>query len=96
MVHRDRVAVIDDGVEFTYEEFHDRCQRLAGALVGAGVLPGDRVSVLAPNTHVALEAHCGVPWSGAVLNALNTRLSAAELASIVRTLARRFSSVTGL
>ena len=83
LVFGDRVAVIDGERTFTYAELHDRCRRLAGALRAAGVGPGDRVSTLVPNTHVALEAHFGVAWAGAVLNALNTRLSAAELTWIV-------------
>ena len=82
-VHRDRLALVDGQVRRTYEELAQRCERLAGALAGLGVTPGDRVSVLAPNTGLALEAHFGVPWAGAVLNALNTRLSAGELAYIV-------------
>jgi fatty-acyl-CoA synthase len=77
------VAVLDGDLEFTYAELLERCERLAGALAGLGVEPGDRVSVLAPNVHVALEAHFAVPFAGAVLNALNTRLSAAELGYIM-------------
>ena len=83
LVFGDRPAVIDGERTFTYAELHDRCGRLAGALRAAGVNPGDRVSTLVPNTHVALEAHFGVAWAGGVLNALNTRLSAGELAWIV-------------
>ena len=83
VVHRDQVALVDGDVRRSYAELADRCERLAGALAGLGVAPGDRVSLLAPNTGVALEAHFGVPWAGAVLNALNTRLSAPELAWIV-------------
>jgi fatty-acyl-CoA synthase len=82
-VYGEDVAVVDGDVRRTYAELADRCERLAGALPGLGVEPGDRVSVLAPNTGTALEAHFGVPWAGAVLNALNTRLSAEELAYIV-------------
>ena len=78
-----RTALVDGEVRRTYAELGDRCERLAGALAGLGVAPGDRVSVLSPNTGLALEAHFGVPWAGAVLNALNTRLAAGELAWIV-------------
>ncbi len=53
------------------------------ALSQLGVRPGDVVSVLSPNNNVLLEAHFGVPFAGAVLNALNTRLSSDELAYIV-------------
>ena len=82
-VYGDRLALVDGDVRRTYAELADRCERLAGALAGLGVGPGDRVSVLAPNVGVALESHYGVPLAGAVLNALNTRLSADELGYIV-------------
>jgi fatty-acyl-CoA synthase len=75
--------VVDGDLEFTYAELLERCERLAGALAALGVEPGDRVSVLAPNVHVALEAHFAVPFAGAVLNALNIRLVAPELGYIV-------------
>jgi fatty-acyl-CoA synthase len=75
--------VIDGERRFSYAEFLDRCLRLAGALRAMGVAEGGRVAVLAPNTHVLLEAHYGVPFSGAVLVALNTRLTSADLSFIV-------------
>src|SRR3954466_8182456 len=36
---------------YTYEEFVDRVERLAGALVDLGIQPGDRVATFAWNTH---------------------------------------------
>jgi fatty-acyl-CoA synthase len=82
-VYADRTAYADDSLEYTYGDLGDRSDRLAGALRRLGVKPGDRVSVLCPNTNVALEAHFGVPGAGAVLNSLNTRLSATELEYII-------------
>ena len=82
-VYADRCAVIDGGREFSYAEFLERCLRLAGALRSTGVREGDRVAVLAPNTHVLLESHYGVPFAGGVLVALNVRLTASDLAAIV-------------
>jgi fatty-acyl-CoA synthase len=82
-VYGDRVAVIDGERQFTYAEFLDRCRRLSGALRRMGVAEGGRVAVLAPNTHVLLEAHYGVPFAGAVLVALNVRLTVGDLAFIV-------------
>jgi fatty-acyl-CoA synthase len=79
--HGDRTAVVDGELRFTYAQLHDRCRRLAGALVP---LAGGRpAAVLAPNTHVLLEANFGVPWAGVPLVAVNTRLSAAEVAYIL-------------
>jgi fatty-acyl-CoA synthase len=82
-IYADRTAVIDDAYRCTYGEFLDRCLRLSGALRNMGVAEGGRVAVLAPNTRVLLESHYGVPFAGAVLVALNTRLTAADLATLV-------------
>ena len=79
--HADRTAVVDGERRFTYAEMHDRCRRLAGGL--APLAEGRPVAVLAPNTHVLLEANFGVPWAGAPLVAVNTRLSAGEVAYIL-------------
>ncbi len=82
-VYADRVAVIDGGRSFTYGEFWSRAQKLAGALRARGVKAGDRVAVLSSNSHVLLECHYGVPLSGAVLLALNVRLTPDDLAWII-------------
>ncbi len=83
LVFADRVAVIDGDLRYTYREFRERCDRLAGALIARGVNPGDRVAVLAPNNRIPLEAHNGVPKAAAVLVAMNYRLAPPELAYIV-------------
>jgi fatty-acyl-CoA synthase len=83
-VYPDKIAVIDGARRFTYRDFHARCRRLASALARRGIGPGDTVSVIAPNGPALLEAHYGVPATGAVLNAVNTRLDPATLALILR------------
>lgn len=83
LVFADRIAVIDGAQRFTYREFHERCERLAGALIQRGVEAGDRVAVLAPNNRIPLEAHNGVPKAAAVLVAMNFRLAPIELAHIL-------------
>ena len=57
--------------------------RLASALDRQGIGKGDTVSVMAPNVTAAFEATFGAPMQGAVLNALNYRLNAAEIAFIL-------------
>src|SRR3546814_7219811 len=56
---------------------------MASALENMGIKAGDIVSVLCFNTHELLECHYSVPMTGAVLNALNTRLDAASLRFIL-------------
>jgi fatty-acyl-CoA synthase len=82
LVYGDRIGVSDGGREFTYSELFDRSARLAGFLRQAGVA-GDRVAFLSPNTHVLLEGHFGVAAAGAVLVAMNARLSPDELGQII-------------
>ena len=83
VVHGDRPAVIDGPLTRRYEDLAERCERLAGATLDLGLEPGDAVSVLAPNVSMALEATFGFPMAAVVFNALNSRLSAPELAWIV-------------
>ena len=75
-----RTAVVHGALRRSYGETYARCRRLAGALAGRGIGIGDTVSIMAPNVPAMLEAHFGVPMSGAVLNALNIRLDAASIA----------------
>ncbi len=67
-------AVIYGSHRKSYAEYYDRCTRLASALAGMGVNPGDVVATLIPNLPAQAEAHFGVPACGAVLNTINTRL----------------------
>src|SRR4051812_47593506 len=67
----------------TYADFHARTQKLANALVGLGLKPGDRVATLAWNHGRHLEAYFAAPLAGFVVHTLNPRLSADDLAFIV-------------
>jgi fatty-acyl-CoA synthase len=79
----DKAAIIDDGITLTYTDFHRRCRSMASSLQNMGIKAGDTVSVLCFNTHELLECHYSVPMTGAVLNALNTRVDAATLRFIL-------------
>jgi len=83
-VYPQRTAIIHGTVRQSWAVTRERCYRLASALVKLGVRAGDTVSIIAPNTPAMLEAHFGVPLSGAVLNAINCRLDAQGIAFILR------------
>jgi fatty-acyl-CoA synthase len=83
-VYPGRTAWIHGEQRCGYREFRERCRRLASALVAAGVAPGDTVATVLPNTPSMLEAHFGVPMTGAVLNTINIRLEPATIAYILR------------
>ena len=77
-------GVICGTKRFSYAQFGERCERLAGALEKAGVAPGDRIGYLSLNTHQLLEGYFGVPQARAILMPLNIRLNPAELGAILR------------
>jgi fatty-acyl-CoA synthase len=79
-VYPDKLAVVHGDVRRTWRETCERCVRLSGALAARGVGTGDTVAVMLPNIPAMVEAHFGVPMTGAVLNSLNTRLDAAAIA----------------
>ncbi|MCH7479502.1 MAG: AMP-binding protein, partial [SAR324 cluster bacterium] len=78
-VYPDKPAIIYEGSRTSYREFFERACRQANGLIGLGISSGDRVAVLAPNTPPHLEATFGVHMAGAVLVAINTRLSPKEI-----------------
>lgn len=76
----DRVAISFKGRTRTFREFADRVARLAAALREIGMTADDRVGMLALNSDRYLEYVMGVWWGGGVLNPVNIRWSAAEIA----------------
>jgi fatty-acyl-CoA synthase len=83
-VFPNRTAVIHGALRRSWGETAERCRRLASALAAWGIGRGDTVAIMAPNIPELLEAHFGVPMTGGVLNALNTRLDAATIAFILK------------
>ncbi|KAH7653557.1 4-coumarate--CoA ligase protein [Dioscorea alata] len=83
MVYSHRTSIIYKSTRFTWNQTHQRCLRLASSLRSLGITKNDVVSVLAPNIPAMYELHFGVPMAGAVLNTINTRLDAANVATLL-------------
>jgi fatty-acyl-CoA synthase len=84
-----KVGVVCGDDRFTYREFNERADRLSAALLRLGVRKGDRVAYLSFNCHRLLEAYYGVPQIGAILLAMNIRLTPEELTYILNDAAPR-------
>ena len=83
-VYPDRLAVIYGERRQTWAQTYARCRQLGSALQARGIGSGDTVAVMLPNVPAMLEAHFGIPMSGAVLNTLNTRLDAEAIAFMLQ------------
>src|SRR5437660_2779140 len=81
-LYGDREGVVDGDLRLTYAEFFDRCDRWSSALQSMGVVQGDRVAYIAPNTHEQLESFYAVPQIGAALVPINYRLTAEDFVYI--------------
>ena len=82
-VYPRRAACVYNGAITTYGQLHQRVRNHAAALRSVGVEAGDRVAYLVPNLPVMLEANFAPMGIGAVLVALNIRLSSREIAYIL-------------
>ncbi len=78
-----KIGIVDGDKRFTYAQFGERTSRLAAALVGMGMVRGDRIAMLAYNSHPLLEAYYGVLEAGCVLLPVNLRLSGEEVAYVL-------------
>jgi fatty-acyl-CoA synthase len=76
--------------KYTYADAYDRMKHLAGGLKGIGVEVGDRVGVLAWNSHENYEIYFGLPGMGAVMLLLNLRLTPQDLAYVINHSGARF------
>ncbi len=82
-LYAERPAVVDGDLRLTYQQLGDRCDRWSAWLQSVGVVTGDRVAYISPNTHAQLESFYAVPQIGAVLVPLNFRLIADDFRYLI-------------
>jgi acyl-CoA synthetase (AMP-forming)/AMP-acid ligase II len=80
----DHIALKCGDEAINYRNLDVRTNRLANALIDAGVKPGDRIAWLAQNCHRWVESLLAAGKAGAVFCPLNWRLTSPELSEIVR------------
>ncbi|MEV7560217.1 FadD3 family acyl-CoA ligase [Streptomyces sp. NPDC089795] len=93
--YADREAVVDGRTRISYTQLGERVERAAAACVAAGIEPGDRVAVWAPNTLEWIVSALGAVSAGAVLVPLNTRFKGTEAAYVLERSRARLLFVTG-
>ena len=76
----DQCSIIHGHKRFTWKETYARSRRLASALQKRGIKLGQTVAIMGSNTPEMYEAAFGVPMAGLVLNTLNIRLDASNIA----------------
>lgn len=79
----DASAIEDGDVRLTFRELAAAVLDAARAFIAAGIQPGDRVSIWAPNIHEWILAALGAQSAGGVLVPFSTRMKGAEAAYIL-------------
>ncbi|MFD1147441.1 AMP-binding protein [Saccharothrix hoggarensis] len=82
--HPDRPAIVDDAGTLTYAEVDERTTRLAHGLHDLGVRAGSKVAVLCRNHRGFVETVTACVKLGAHTVLLNTGLSPAQVATVLR------------
>ncbi|MBT4519485.1 MAG: AMP-binding protein [Halieaceae bacterium] len=75
-----KVALVDSSTEISYASLWHRCSLLVGGLRKLGAGKGDRIAILADNSHQYVESYIAVPAGSMVVVPLNTRHAMPELA----------------
>lgn len=75
----DKVALITEDAQLSFNELEQRSNQLANALVGRGIKAGDRVSLYSPNCWEWVVSYHGVLKTGAVVNPVNVMLTPEEV-----------------
>jgi acyl-CoA synthetase (AMP-forming)/AMP-acid ligase II len=89
-------AVVDGDVRMSFADLGDLVDRAAAAVVAAGIEPGDRVAIWAPNCVEWMAAALGAVSAGGVLVPINTRFKGREAAYVLgRSRARMLFTARG-
>ena len=76
----DREIVYGSKHRYDYRSLNDRIHRLANGLESLGIQAGDTIAVFDYDSHRYLECFFAIPMMGAVLQTVNWRLSAEQIA----------------
>jgi acyl-CoA synthetase (AMP-forming)/AMP-acid ligase II len=80
----DAEAIADGDRRLTFAQLERSALEVTGAAMAAGLHPGDRVAMWAPNVAEWVVAALGLSGAGAVLVPLNTRFKGPEAAYVLR------------
>jgi acyl-CoA synthetase (AMP-forming)/AMP-acid ligase II len=94
-VHPDRDALRFEGRRRTFRQLNERANRLANALLAAGVRPRERIAVYDKGTDRVVETMFACAKIGAVFTPINWRLAPGELTDVVRDSTARIVFVGG-
>jgi acyl-CoA synthetase (AMP-forming)/AMP-acid ligase II len=79
----ERLAIISEEGRWTFEEFDQRTNRLAGAMLKAGLKKGDRVAILFFNSSYFVEVYFAALKAGLIATPVNFRFVGPEIVYVL-------------
>jgi fatty-acyl-CoA synthase len=79
----DEICLVDEAGEMSFNELHERTNRLANALAGAGIGAGDQIGILCRDHRYFVYGLIAASKLGADALLLNTSFSAPQLADVM-------------
>ena len=79
--YRDRVALVCGEDQWSYRVFDQLVDRLCNGLTAAGVTRGERIAIIARNSHAWMAVRFAVARAGAVLVPVNFALNRCQCRS---------------
>jgi acyl-CoA synthetase (AMP-forming)/AMP-acid ligase II len=83
LMHGERPAVVDGDLILSYGDLAAAVHQAARAFMAAGIQPGDRASIWAPNISEWIVAALGLHSAGGILVPLNTRFKGTEAGDVI-------------
>lgn len=80
--YQDKLCLKDRNRRFSFSQTNKRVNQLANALLSLGLKKGDKISVLLENCVEIIEAYLACAKTGIVINPINFRLTAQDVAYI--------------
>ena len=78
-----RLALFFEGRRFTHKQLYERMCRAANGLMDRGLVPGERLAILAQNCSQGFEVFGAAELTGMIAVPINYRLSVAEMKAIL-------------
>ncbi|KAI3794416.1 hypothetical protein L1987_37047 [Smallanthus sonchifolius] len=82
-VYGDCPSIIYGHTTYTWKQTRQRCLQLASSISNLGIKKQQVVSVIAPNIPAMYELYFAIPFAGAIINSINTRLDARTVSVIL-------------
>lgn len=82
-LYPDKTAIIQGDIRVTFSQFDERVNRLANAILGLGLMKGDRIAVLHHNCYQYIELYFASAKIGTPIVPLNYRYNANEILYVI-------------